>query len=136
MKKLLVCAVLAVLPCADAVAGTWIAKLDGIQGAPSAGLQFNFGTQRGDPAIIYFKTAHGGSQGGIFEIARGVVSSVSDNEVMATFLRARGASGQPMARVTINRQQRTVNVLYHHPSDSQNNTKDIFGVAGEIHVAP
>jgi hypothetical protein len=136
MKKLLVCMVLALLPGADAFAGTWIAKLDGIEGASSAGLQFNFGTNKGDPAIIYFKTKDSSGRGGIFEIARGKVTSVTSNEIMATFHRAEGASGQPMTRVTINRLYRTVNVLYHHPTNSQENTKDIFGVAESIQVVP
>ncbi len=132
MKTLLLSAVLSLLSCADVFAATWIVKLDGVGGDRSAGLQFNFGTKQGDPAILYFKT----KSGGIFEIDRGRVTSAAENEVMATFNSHKGESGQPMTRVTINRQQRTVNVLYHHPTDSQNNKKEVFGVAKEIHVAP
>jgi len=138
MRRFFLClsAVVFLAACGDARAETWIAKLDGIEGAPSAGLQFNFGTRRGEPAIIYFKTANKSGQGGIFEIARGRVNSATENEVMATFHRAKGASGQPMTRVTINRAAKTVNVLYHHPSNSQENKKDIFGVSSSIQVLP
>jgi len=136
MKRVLLSGIVILFFSANAAAETWIAKLDGIQGASSAGLQFNFGTERGDPAIIYFKTANSTGQGGIFEIARGRVTSATDNEVMAAFHRGRGASGQPMTRITINRAAKTVNVLYHHPTDSGQNKKDVFGVVSSVLVVP